>query len=127
MRAFLKKLLIILFWLAVWQLLSLAVHNVILLSGPLETLKALWALIPTKDFWISVATSLARILAGFLAGSAAGILLASLSASSRLAEEVLNVPVTVVKDLRFPVNHWLMPRIRQPSRIETKAMIYPCP
>ena len=67
MRAFLKKLLIILFWLAVWQLLSLAVHNVILLSGPFETLKALWALIPTKDFWISVATSLARILAGFLA------------------------------------------------------------
>ena len=82
MRAFLKKLLIILFWLAVWQLLSLAVHNVILLSGPFETLKALWALLPTKDFWISVATSLARILVGFLAGSAAGILLASLSASS---------------------------------------------
>ena len=97
MRAFLKKLLIILFWLAVWQLLSLAVHNVILLSGPFETLKALWALIPTKDFWISVATSLARILAGFLAGSAIGILLASLSASSNLAEEVLNVPVTVIK------------------------------
>ena len=93
MRAFLKKLLIILFWLAVWQLLSLAVHNVILLSGPFETLKALWALIPTKDFWISVATSLARILAGFLAGSAIGILLASLSASSKLAEDVLKEPV----------------------------------
>ncbi|MBQ6672475.1 MAG: hypothetical protein IJM73_04570, partial [Spirochaetales bacterium] len=97
MRTVGKKLLIILFWLAVWQFLSLAVHNVILLAGPWETVKALWALLPTKDFWISVATSLARILAGFLAGTLIGILLASLSASSHLAEEVLNVPVTVLK------------------------------
>ena len=82
MRTFVKKLLIVLFWLAVWQLLSLAVHNVILLAGPLETAKALVALVPTKDFWISVLTSLCRILAGFLAGSAIGILLASLCSSS---------------------------------------------
>ena len=97
MKTFLKKLLIILFWLALWQLLSLAVSNVILLAGPIETAKALFELVPTKDFWVSVLWSLLRILAGFLAGTAIGILLASLSASSKLAEEVLNVPVTVVK------------------------------
>ena len=97
MKAFLKKLLIILFWLALWQLLSVSVHNMILLAGPVETARSLIELIPTKDFWVSVLWSLLRILAGFLAGSLIGILLASLSASSKLAEEVLNVPVTVVK------------------------------
>ena len=33
------------------------------------------------------------------------------------------LPVTVVKDLRLPVNHWLMPRMMQPSRMEMNAMM----
>ena len=32
-------------------------------------------------------------------------------------------PVTVVKDFRFPVKRWLIPRISVPSRMERNAMI----
>ena len=74
-----KKLLIVAGWLAAWQLLSLLVHNPILMAGPAETLQALAELIVTAEFLESLAFSFLRIVGGFLAGSAAGILLAYLA------------------------------------------------
>ena len=94
-----KKLLIVAGWLAAWQLLSLLVHNPILMAGPAETLQALAELIVTAEFLESLAFSFLRIVGGFLAGSAAGILLAYLADRKKLLGEILSPLVTVLKSV----------------------------
>lgn len=85
----LRKLLIIAFWLLLWQLLALIIHNPILMVGPFETLRTLGALLRTTMFWQSLAFSFVRIIAGFLIGSAVGILLAWGSYRYPFLEELL--------------------------------------
>ena len=85
----LRKLLIIAFWLLLWQLLALIIHNPILMVGPFETLRTLGALLRTTMFWQSLAFSFVRIIAGFLIGSAVGILLAWGSYRRPFLEEIL--------------------------------------
>ena len=71
----LRKPFIICLWLAFWQTAAVLVHNSIMLVGPFEALQALWSLLPSSDFWRSVAGSFGRISTGFLLAFAAGILL----------------------------------------------------
>ncbi len=84
-----RRLLIIGLWLIFWQLLSVLVHNSIMLVGPLEALRALWALLPSADFWYSVAGSFVRITIGFLSAFVMGVLLGSLAYRVTLLAEIL--------------------------------------
>lgn len=92
-----RKILILFFWLLVWEVLALIVHNPILIAGPVETVRALAALAVTESFWESLLFSFVRIVCGFLAGSAAGILLAWVSVRKPVAGEVLSPAVSVLK------------------------------
>ena len=60
-----RKTLIILFWLLLWQGLSLAVRNQIFLVGPVETFRALSAQITSAAFWRAIGFSFGRISLGF--------------------------------------------------------------
>ena len=84
-----RKLLIIAFWLLLWQAMALVIHNPILMVGPVETLCSLWTMLRTTMFWQSLAFSFVRIIAGFLIGSAVGILLAWGSYRRPFLEELL--------------------------------------
>ena len=70
----LKKAGIILFWLFLWQIKSLQLHNSIILVGPLEVVRALWTQAFTSGFWRTIAFSFGKISLGFLLAFAAGIL-----------------------------------------------------
>ena len=95
----LRKLLIIAFWLLLWQLLALIIHNPILMVGPFETLRTLGALLRTTMFWQSLAFSFVRIIAGFLIGSAVGILLAWGSYRYPFLEELLAPFILALKSV----------------------------
>ena len=84
-----KKPVIICLWLAFWQIAAVLVHNSIMLVGPFEALRALWALLPSADFWHSVLASFGRISIGFLSAFAAGVLLGGLAYTVPLLEEIL--------------------------------------
>ena len=56
-----KKTAILLFWLLLWQGISLWVNRPIFLVGPWETLAAVLRLSGTAAFWRSVFSSLVRI------------------------------------------------------------------
>ncbi|MBQ3952486.1 MAG: ABC transporter permease subunit [Oscillospiraceae bacterium] len=92
-----KKLLSALFWLIVWQGLSLLVNNKIVIVGPYETALALFRLIPTGEFWAEVGASTLRITVGFLSGAAAGITLAALAYRSKTARELFAPLVGAMK------------------------------
>ena len=64
------------FWLTVWELLSLAVGQVLLLPGPLLVGRTLYRLAKTAVFWQAVGKTLLRILSGFAAGTVLGVCLA---------------------------------------------------
>ena len=92
-----RKILIVIFWLAVWHGLALWVDNPILLVTPTQALWRLWELLPRADFWCSVGASLLRISGGFFLGTALGLFLAGASYKSRLLEEVLSPVMTLLK------------------------------
>lgn len=88
---------IVLFWLILWQLLTLWVGNKILLAGPLETFGALLGYLVQLTFWRTVVCSLLRIGAGFLAGCGVGLCLAVLSARWKFSEELLSPLMSLLK------------------------------
>ena len=81
----------VLVWLALWQLGAMAIDQQIILVSPLRVLSRLWELIPTPDFWGSIAYSLVRITAGFLLGA--------LSARFRRVEELLAPAMLAIKSI----------------------------
>lgn len=94
---FLKKTGIILLWLIIWQLLSAAIHNSILMAGPIESAAALKQMILTREYWNSVLFSLLRIMGGFCFGSTVGIILALLSYRVKFMEDFLKPVISVLK------------------------------
>ena len=82
-----RKLIIAAVWLALWQLLAMAVNNMILLAGPADTLQALFRMAREPEYWCSIGNTMLRILGGFAAGSVLGILSAALSYRFRLIRE----------------------------------------
>ena len=100
----LKKLLTLLFWLAVWQLAAFAVDrsvsgrgNELLLPYPVSVLGALLRLVRSGPFWSAAGQTLGRILLGLAMGTSAGALLAVLTCTSRLCDALLAPAVRVVR------------------------------
>ena len=100
----LKKLLPLVFWLAVWQLAAFLVDrhvsgrgNELLLPYPMSVLRALIRLCRSGEFWESALLSLARILMGLGIGTAAGALLAVLTCADRWCQALLSPAVRVVR------------------------------
>lgn len=88
-KKIMRKTAVILFWLLLWQLLSLAVGNYVLMVGPWETLLRFFALLGEPYFYVTAGMSLLRIGAGFLTGFLTGVSLAACSSRFRLLEEGL--------------------------------------
>ena len=90
---FLKKSTIkpwsIIFWLLVWQGLSLYVGQEILLASPFSVLNRLAQLAITSHFWTSILFSFQRIIAGFFLAAFVGILFATFAARFRFIEQLL--------------------------------------
>lgn len=92
-----RKIIIIIVWLLVWQMVSFWVGNDILLVGPLETLRVLLVRMTQAEFWKACVGSMLRITLGFLAGMLCGIGLAIGSAASKLVEEILSPVMSLLK------------------------------
>ena len=88
-KKYIRKTLIIFFWLAVWQILAMCVDNFLLVVTPMQALRALFLLAGQAEFWQSAFGSLWRIALGFLLGAVLALLLAAVSYRYKIAEEVL--------------------------------------
>ncbi|GEL93966.1 nitrate ABC transporter permease [Cellulomonas composti] len=82
-------MLVVAFWLVVWQVAAVLVGQRILLPSPVEVLTRLGELVVTPEFWTTVATSMVRIVAGLLLGTALGTLTAALAARSRTVDALV--------------------------------------
>lgn len=89
----------VVFWLAVWQLGAMALHQSILLVSPVQVLMRLAQLAVTTAFWQAIAYSLCRIVLGFLAGIVLGTVLAALASRFRRVEELLAPAMLAVRSI----------------------------
>lgn len=87
------------FWLAVWQAVSMALDQQILLVSPVRVLVRLAGLAVTAEFWGAVIFTLLRITGGFLLGAGAGVVLAGLASRFRRVEELLAPAMLTVKSI----------------------------
>lgn len=91
------RILPILFWLGVWQLVSMGVGQPILLVSPLTALVTLLRLMGTMDFYLSIALSFGRILLGFSLAACAGVILGTLAFRFVALKTLLSPLVSAIK------------------------------
>ena len=93
----LRRLAVIAFWLAVWQLAAAAVGKELLLPGPPAVMKKLIELASAETFWRTLARSILRVLTGILSAVVLGVLAGLFTHKSRLARELLSPIMTLLK------------------------------
>lgn len=84
-------------WLLIWHLFSEYIDLDFIFPGPQKTFSALLALLPTKDFWITVFASFLRIFEGFLLGVTVGTSLAIVCHGTVFLYEFFSIGMSVIK------------------------------
>ena len=92
-----KKLLVFIFWIAVWQAAYMIIGSDVLFASPLNTLKAAVDLISHADFYKTITFSFLRIALGFFAGTAAGILLGAATGVSKVIYMLFKPLIDIVR------------------------------
>lgn len=98
-RQWIRKTGIILFWLLIWQLVSAAINQPIVLTGPLEVARALFVLVPEGEFWLTVGMTLMKIFAGFLCALAGGFVLGIFSWRYQWLRDFLAPVMSLMKSI----------------------------
>ena len=96
-RSWLKKALIALVYLLIWEAAALLVGKELLLPSPFATISRLITLLGKGESWAFAGLTLLRIMGGYALGVVSGVLLAVLTARSRFADELLKPLRGVVK------------------------------
>lgn len=94
-----QKIMIILFWLCVWQIVAVFTHNSILLVGPLQVGRTFLINIAREDFIRIILYSFGRIGLGFFAAFFCALFLGALSYRYALAEMFLAPLITMLKSI----------------------------
>lgn len=88
---------VILFWLAVWQLIYKCVGRDLLFASPVSVFRRITELAVTRDFWRIILTSLCRIMSGFLLGLLFGSILGIITARWEPVHQLLKLPLSIIK------------------------------
>lgn len=99
MRKQMKSVVIILFWLAIWQIAAVCIDNHILLVGPGQVLYAFAYNMIQPDFMKIVMHSFVRIGLGFFLALFAGLVLGAVSYRFTIMEDILAPAVQAVKSI----------------------------
>jgi NitT/TauT family transport system permease protein len=92
-----RHVLVIAFWIGVWQLATVIVDQGLLLASPREVLVRLVELAGTSDLWGAVGNSCARIGAGIVVAVAVGALAAALSAAVGVIDALVTPLAGVIR------------------------------
>jgi len=93
----LRKALIIVFWLAAWQAVYMAVGRDVIVPSPAGTLATLASMTAEPDFYINVGATMKRVIAGILISFVSGMVTAAAAYFSLLVRDLLKGVVDVLK------------------------------
>lgn len=89
----------VLFWMIVWQFVSVWLDSDILLVSPVKVVRRLLQLMLTVPFWKAVCFTLLRIASGFLLAVAVGVVLAAAASRFARVQELLAPVMLAVKSV----------------------------
>jgi len=92
-----RKLLIIIFWIIVWEILSLVINQEIYLPSPFSAFEALLDLLKSKDTYITIFYSSYRTLAGFFVSCAVGIVMGYICGVNKLFYDLFNPLIAIIR------------------------------
>ncbi len=95
----LKKAVILLIWLVLWQVTAFFVNNPIYFVSPFEVITELFSKLRNAVFWQSVAGSLLRIIIGFSVSFTAAFIMSFASYRFKWIREFLSPLVTFLKSV----------------------------
>lgn len=98
-KQFARKVIIIAFWLVVWELLDHVVDNRLVLAGPIRTLQALADQVVMPNFWMIVGASFGRIALGFLLSFVVGFLLALVACRVRPFRDFVDPIISLLRTI----------------------------
>ena len=100
-RSLLKKvgisLLVLAFWLLVWQVAYGRIGSDLLLSSPGSIAVRIGELAVTSEFWLTIGRTFSRIMIGFLCALAGGIFLGILTANVPVLDSLIRLPMSMIK------------------------------
>lgn len=99
LNTIIKKAVILLFWLILWQVAARLIHNPIYFPSLTDTIAGLLGQLGSLVFWKAVADSLLRILAGFFAAVFAAYILALLCFRFNFLKDVLAPFLGILKSV----------------------------
>ncbi len=94
-----KKIFIVLFWLAVWQIGAMLINNPLLFASFFDCLHRFKSLLIDKNFYISVITTLTETLTGLIIATIIAATLSYIAYKKVLLKELLNPLITVIKSI----------------------------
>lgn len=97
LKKILIKILVLCFWLLVWELGSRLINQELFLPSPKSVLIATYELSGTSEFWFSIINSFVRIAIGFFMGLVGGIVFAILSYKIKIINELISPLMKIIK------------------------------
>ncbi len=94
-----QLILVLLFWLAVWQIAAMLIGQDLFLVSPLKVVAILYGQVQEVEFWHSVTYSFIRIVSGFLLAILVGVLLAVISGANSVIRAILEPFFSVIKSI----------------------------
>ena len=122
------KIWTILFWLLVWQAISMILNQEILLVSPFTVVLRLIELLKTVDFYQSILRSLLNISFGFIIAMVIGILMAVFAAKHNWFKQLLAPLIFTVKSIpvaSFIILVLIWVRSAQLSIVISFLMVFP--
>lgn len=92
-----RKIIILIFWILIWELCSLFVNQILFLPSPLVVFKVLMSLIGDAYFWKSIFYSMARVILGLFLSIVIGIIIGIAAGLNKFIEELLNPLIICIK------------------------------
>ncbi len=92
-----KFILVLLFWLFVWQMVYLLIGSDIIFASPYATFKRVFELAATADFWKNCANSIFHILFGFLLALVVSIPLAAVTSRFKFINLLFSPILKLIK------------------------------
>lgn len=90
---------IILFWIILWGIIAQWVNSPLVLPSPIKTVKGIFVLAGSVDFFVSIGITLFRVFSGVFLSVVLGMIFGLLGGLNELFYEIMNPFVTTIKSL----------------------------
>jgi hypothetical protein len=99
MLTFMKRFGVIVFWIVVWHVLDMVIHNRLVIAGPISVVASLCTEAAKPGFWIIALASFGRIALGFMLSCCAGILLSAAAYKVAVVRAFLDPLVSLLRTI----------------------------